>query len=222
MNARSDYFVYLSPHDTVSTTIMWIIELVHHENWNSSVKKFLFGYDNFSTPEVNHEEGREFLELLFKNLMKKNSVILECEVFHFAKLEENDSIHIFRFRLPINFKHRAHIFVFRLINLQFIVNAIPSLDKWRPVVLSNLVIIMLKLNDFFADTVGILTLIQLFSRSLPLCFFLRGLWALLNGSFLLDIILIQGVLSGFIFFIFWEINFHLFGLKSFPHWSQKL
>ena len=153
--------------------------------------------------------------------MEYDSVILECKKLHFSKLKENNCIHVLRFSLPVNFEHWAQGFVLRRVNLQLIVDAIPSLYKgWTNVLLSFLVIV-LELNNFFIETIGIITLIKLATGAMLFGLFFFIFCAFLNCAFNLNIIFIKRIIFKVLLLILGVTEVKIFLLMSSPHWSQN-
>lgn len=138
--------------------------------------------------------------------MQNNCIILKGKILHLPELNKNNSVHIFRFRLPIYFKHWTHLFVFLRKNLQLIVQSIPSLNKGRSVMLLHLVVTMLKFDNLLTETLWILTFIHLFLFRLFLCSFAGSFFALFRCAFILDIIFIKWVFSKIVITLFLEIK----------------
>jgi hypothetical protein len=129
MNTWSDDLINLTPDDSVLASVHRVIKFVHHKDGDAFIKEFLLSDQDLFAPKTNHQELRKFLELLFEHFVKDDSIILKGEELHFTKLKENDGIHVFRFGLPVNFKHWTQVFVLRRENLQLIVDSVPSLNE---------------------------------------------------------------------------------------------
>lgn len=151
--------------------------------------------------------------------MKQNGIILKSKEFHFSELKKNDGIHVFALSLPIDFKHRAHLFELRRVNLDLIIDSVPSLNKWRPVMLFHLAVIVFELDDFLALIDWVFALLG--GSFWP---FLLPSWSSLDlfvNSFLLNVVLIKRILFEFVILVVFKWQIHFPVIVSPPHWSQK-
>ncbi len=153
--------------------------------------------------------------------MKYDSIILKRKELHSSKLKENNSVHVLGFGLPVNLEHRAQRFVLRRINLQLIINAIPSLHEAWTNVLFCFFVIVLELKNFFVETIWIVAFIKLATCASFFCLFFLIFVTFFDCSFDLNIIFVERIIFKVFLLILGVTQVKSFLLMFSPHWSQN-
>ncbi len=223
MNCWCNYLTNLSSNYSMLGTIFRVMNLIHHQNWYSSIKQLLLCYNNLFAPKINHQKWWVFFKLFFKYLVQFYRIIFKCKKLHFSYLDKNYCVHILTFCLPVYFKHWAHIIKLLCEYLQLIVNSIPSLNKSRTKMLLYFIVVMPELNYLLTETIWTLSFLHLSFNRLFSTFFLWRFRLFFYSSLFWYIIFVQWILVYFIkLLILWKALIDILLLTSFSHWSQKL